>query len=97
MSEGRKLDGDKQRWDLIPFAELEKIVDVITYGARKYAPDNWKLVPDAKARYKAALLRHISAYMQGEEKDSESGLDHLAHAGCNILFLMYFERLEKNE
>ncbi len=85
-----KLDSGKLRYDLLPFEQLEEIVKVLTYGANKYAPNNWKLVQEPIDRYKAATLRHLSAYMQGEELDQESGLPHLAHAGTNILFLLSF-------
>lgn len=92
MKEGVKFDQDKPRMDLIPFEALEEIAKVLTHGAKKYAPDNWKIVPDAIPRYEAALLRHFSAYKKGEMLDPESGLPHLAHAGCCLLFLMHFTK-----
>lgn len=87
---GIKHDQQKNRMDLLPFESLEEIARVLTYGAIKYAPDNWKKVPDAQARYEAALLRHFSAHKRGEKIDPESGLSHLAHVGCNALFLIWF-------
>jgi hypothetical protein len=36
----------------------------------------------------AALLRHINAWRRGEKCDDESGLHHLAHALCNVAFLL---------
>jgi hypothetical protein len=54
----------------------------------KYAPDGWRTVPDAKARYTAALGRHFNAWRSGEEIDPESGLPHLAHVLCNAVFLV---------
>ena len=92
MKKGLKLDDGKLRYDLLPFEQLEEIVKVLTYGANKYEPNNWKLVQEPIDRYKAATLRHLSAYMQCEELDQESGLHHLAHAGTNILFLLSFEK-----
>lgn len=88
---GFKADKDKPRWDLLPFGPVSEIVDVLTFGARKYADNNWKKVPDARARYLAAAFRHLAAYAQGERADSETGLSHLAHAGCCLLFLNWFE------
>jgi hypothetical protein len=64
---------------------------VLEYGARKYAPDGWKGVPDARARYADALLRHFSAWLDGERADPESGLPHAAHVATNALFLLWFE------
>ena len=86
--EGTKLDQGKARWDLLPWAAVEEVVDVLTYGAQKYSPDGWRRVPDAKSRYFAAALRHIAAYAQDETDDSESGQHHLAHAVCCLLFLL---------
>lgn len=34
---GRKFDGDKPRWDLLPWAEVEEIVEILTFGAEKYS------------------------------------------------------------
>jgi hypothetical protein len=88
MSEGRKFDGGKLRFDLVPPSALEAIVGAISYGAAKYDDDNWKKVPDGRRRYFGALMRHAWAYARGEAKDPESGLPHLAHAGACVLFLL---------
>ena len=39
-SAGRKDDDGKPRWDLLPFAEAEEVVKVLTYGARRYGDHN---------------------------------------------------------
>lgn len=64
--------------------------DILTFGARKYAKDNWKLNTDLD-RYRDALLRHLYAYLSGELVDPESGKPHLDHVACNTMFLRYFE------
>jgi hypothetical protein len=88
---GQKHDHGKRRYDLLPFKAADVVVDVLSYGARKYAPENWRSVEDAHSRYMAAALRHISAHQQGKELDEESGLPHLAHAACCLLFLIELE------
>jgi hypothetical protein len=88
---GVKYDGGKPEMRLLPFRALDEVSKVLTYGAKKYRPDNWKYVDNAVERYESAMLRHISAYMQGEESDPESGLSHLGHAACCILFLIWFK------
>lgn len=88
MTEGRKDDTGKLRYDLVPFAALDEVVDVLTYGAQKYAPENWRHVPDAQTRYFAAAMRHLSRWKQGEIVDDETGCDHLAHAVCCLMFLI---------
>lgn len=85
---GVKADGEKSRPDLLPLKALQDVIDVLGYGAKKYSADNWKKVPDARRRYYAACLRHVFAWWQGEERDPESGLPHLAHACCCLLFIL---------
>lgn len=84
---GRKFDGNKLEYGLLPPFALEETVKVLTFGAQKYERDNWKKVPDSKRRYFDALQRHVWAWKQGEQIDPESGLHHLAHAMCCLMFL----------
>ena len=44
-----------------------------------------------------ALMRHMWAWWQGEDKDAETGLSHLAHAACCILFLLSYELRKTGE
>lgn len=84
---GRKFDGGKLQYGLLPPLALAETVKVLTFGAEKYEPDNWKHVPDSKRRYFDALQRHLWAYKTGEKLDPESGIHHLAHAMCCLMFL----------
>lgn len=93
-SGGRKFDSGKLRWDLYMFDVAEDVVEILTYGAAKYDPNNWQKV-DIE-RYKAAFMRHYVAWLLGEERDKESGLTHLAHAGCNLMFMAWIEK-HKND
>ncbi len=85
---GVKNDDGKARWDLLPWHPLALVVAVLTFGARKYAPGNWRHVPDARERYFAASMRHVAAWRGGETLDPESNLPHLAHALCSLLFVL---------
>ena len=89
---GMKYDKDKDRWDLIPFAGLEQVVKVLTHGAKKYAPENWRHVDGWRWRYLGASLRHFQAFARGEKVDQESGLPHLAHAACCLLFMLELDQ-----
>jgi len=120
LPKGRKFDGDKERWDLLPWKQVGDVVRVLTRGALKYTlfgkcdcgdlrPSehtddcasrtvlskgewNWKYVSEPKARYFAALQRHLhKRFILGEKLDPEWGLPHLAHAGCCLLFLAYLD------
>lgn len=93
----KKFDGGKPMWDLLPFDQVGDIVDVLTHGAEKYAPDQWKEVEDATNRYFSALMRHLVAWRGGERIDKDSGLKHLAHAGCCLLFMMWLDDQSSKE
>lgn len=88
---GVKFDAEKLDYTLLPFDPLAEVVKVLEFGAKKYARDNWQKVPNAERRYSAAALRHLIAREQGETSDPESGLPHLAHAACCVLFALWFE------
>lgn len=92
---GRKYDQEKNRLDLIEPEFIESVGKVLTFGAQKYEPNNWQGVEDAEDRYYAAAMRHLMAYRKGEKIDPESGLSHLEHLACNVMFLLHFEREEK--
>lgn len=47
----------------------------------------------AWTRMSDAALRHITAWIEGEDKDWESGLSHLAHAICCLTFLLTYQLL----
>lgn len=83
---GLKYDEDKPDYSLIPPEVLEALAKVLTYGAKKYGPENWRLVTPT-SRYYSALMRHIQAVRQGETIDPESGFPHMWHALTNAAFL----------
>lgn len=89
--EAVRYNQDKLRYDLIPPEFITALAEVFTFGAKKYTPNNWKgFTPEQQEEIKGSLLRHIYAYLEGEENDPESGLSHLAHAGCNLAFMLWF-------
>ena len=84
-----KFDTEKDMWELVPFEVLDDLVKVLTYGAKKYEPNNWQKLANGEERYFAALMRHLSAWRRNELVDPESGLPHLSHALCNLVFLCW--------
>ena len=89
---GMKFDDGKLDYTLVPWDGMDEVVKVLEFGAKKYARDNWKKVEHAETRYLAAAFRHIIKYNEGELTDKETGLSHLAHATCCMLFLLALEK-----
>ena len=90
-TQGRKFDNGKPRFSLIPKGTLTPVINVLEIGAKKYAPENWRYVPEAHTRYFDAAHRHLDAWWRGESADPETNESHLAHAICCLLFLLSFE------
>lgn len=86
LKEGMKHDGEKPRVELLDALALEGIAAVLTFGAKKYAANNWRN-GISNSRLMGALLRHGFAILRGERIDSESGLPHIDHLGCCWMFL----------
>lgn len=87
MSEGTKFDAGKPRMDLLDPYAIEQLAQVLTFGAEKYAPHNWRK-GISFSRLIAAALRHIMAFQRGEDNDPETGLPHCAHAMCCMMFIV---------
>lgn len=88
MSGALKYDSEKVRNELLPAFAIEEIAKVMAFGAKKYEAHNWKK-GISYSRLLGAALRHLFAWSRGEELDPESGLTHLAHAGCCVVFLIW--------
>lgn len=89
---GTKDSMGKLQYSLIPPEALAGVARVLTKGAVKYAPDNWKKVPNAEKEYTDALFRHLEKMRAGEMRDPESGELHSDHMATNALFLSWFQQ-----
>jgi len=81
---------EKPRVELIPISAQIKEAEVLTHGAKKYGDHNWRKGMEW-TRLIGAALRHIFAWMRGEDMDKESGLPHLAHARCCLGMLIEYQ------
>ena len=97
LEDGKKYDSEKPMLYLLPPRSLIEIGKVLTHGAEKYGPENWRKLDDLQNRYTSAALRHIVAHMEGEKCDKETNLSHLAHAMCCLLFKLEDELIEESE
>jgi hypothetical protein len=88
---GVKYDIDKPKFSLMKHDALLEMVKVLTFGAQKYSPDNWRKLDDARTRYFDAANRHMWQWFSNERYDSESGYHHLAHAMASLMFIMQMD------
>lgn len=82
-----KFDQDKPDFTLIPQEALLELAKVFSYGAKKYAKDNYSLGTNYR-RYIAAAHRHINQWLRNEDIDSESQTNHLANAAASLLMVL---------
>jgi len=91
MSElkGIKHDHGKPDMTLLSPIAMVEVAKVMTFGAKKYSANNWR-GGFMWTRPLAAGLRHVFAFIGGEDKDPETGLSHLAHGICCFMFVLEF-------
>lgn len=85
-AQGLKYDSEKPPMALLDPPFLEGVSRVLGFGAKKYAAHNWR-GGIQYSRLISSLYRHLGAINSGEDIDSESGLPHVYHLGCNAMFL----------
>lgn len=85
LSKGTKLDSGKPDLSLLSPIWILGVGRIMSFGAKKYAPNNWRKGIEL-TRLLAAALRHIFAFLGGENKDPETGELHLYHASCCLMF-----------
>jgi hypothetical protein len=101
--ESLKKDAGKVRWELLPLQCIEGMVKVLTFGAKKYEDDGWKKLMQTEEGLKRVIgsaRRHQVALEKqgigaldlneyGEVDEDHSGLPHIDHFMCNVLFQKY--------
>lgn len=94
--EGVKYDAGKVQMELLDPSFLEGTAAVLTFGAAKYDAYNW-----AKgmqwSRVFGALMRHMWKFWRGQELDEETGISHLYHASCCLMFLAHYQKYKVGE
>lgn len=88
-----RYNGGKLRWSLVDFDALEDMVKVLEFGSKKYTDYNWKKGLKTPEIFES-IIRHLFAYIRGEDIDPESGLPHTGHILCNAMFLSYMQRFK---
>ena len=85
---GAKFDEGKEPLDLLPYDALVEVAKVLAFGEQKYETANWTKGIEQR-RLISAALRHLYKFNNGEDHDTESGINHLAHSACNLLFAIW--------
>lgn len=92
---GLRYNTDKLKWSLVSWKALEPMVKVLMFGAEKY--DSWNWTKGLSyVEITESMQRHIYAFLQGEDDDSESKLSHVGHILCNAMFLSYMFLFRKD-
>lgn len=76
-----------ERLSLLPTKGLWAIGRVFGFGANKYDDHNWRKGYPWSWSLDAAM-RHLTAFIDGEDNDPESGESHIAHLGFHVLVLL---------
>lgn len=90
-------DGDNfnltQALDNLCDDEIQQVINIakiLQYGASRYAPNNWRLIPQEE-HINHALI-HIVAHLAGDTQD-----DHINHALCRLMMAKSTEKSENFE
>jgi Domain of unknown function (DUF5664) len=72
---------------VVPPSALLPLMAAMDNGAKKYGAFNWRKDAVSSTIYYAAAMRHLMAWLDGEEAASDSGVHHLGHvmACCAII------------
>lgn len=94
----RYSEGKPAGWWYAPLKGLELVVPVAKSGGEKYAPKDW-LVGQSYSTLLDCAMRHMIAVMHHgpKAKDEESGHLHLAHACWNLLALLTFIAMGRDD
>jgi hypothetical protein len=85
----------KTRVDLLPAQAMHDMGLVMAYGEDIYPISGWK--DKSISEHLAAANRHLNSWQRGWREDRDSGLSHLAHAACRLMFIIeqeYYDQLD---
>ena len=89
LANPKQAYGDKKvPLHLVPGAASAYIAIGLKEGARKYGAFNWRETDVEAMTYVGATLRHLTAFVDGEDTDPDSGNPHLAHAMASLAILV---------
>lgn len=78
------------RFGLIPWDVMRELSEHYSKGAAKYDDHNWRRGYAWSLNFDA-LMRHLSAWWEGEDVDPETGSSHLSAVMWHAITLRYFQ------
>jgi hypothetical protein len=78
---GGKQSRVDQRLDLFPAEAFLRVGEVLAEGAKKYAPNNWRLIPSRD--HLNHCMIHIAKFLSGDTSE-----DHAGHAACRMMMFL---------
>lgn len=81
------IGSSKLPMDLIPETAVAEMATAFLEGALKYGRYNWRMMGVRSSIYYAAMRRHMSKWVNGEDEDKDTHVNHLASvmACCAII------------
>lgn len=78
---------EKVPFDLVPTSAVAELATAMAEGALKYGRYNWRVMDVRASVYLAAAYRHLGKYLNGDNYDNETYVNHLASvmACCAII------------
>ena len=103
-----RFDNGKPQLELISPIAMIGLAKILTFGAKKYAPNNWRKGM-AWSRCLGSLKRHLVEFEMGNDRDYDSDCDgckastclnhtgelHIDQVLCNAMFLSEYARTHK--
>jgi Domain of unknown function (DUF5664) len=77
----------KVPFSTVPAQVIGEIALGMLEGARKYGRHNYRVAGVRTSVYYDALMRHMTAFWEGEDIDPESGLSHVVKAMSSLVVL----------
>lgn len=72
---------------IVPMPVVYEIALGLLEGAFKYGSHNYRVKGVRNSTYYNAAMRHLNAWWEGEDIDSESGLPHITKAMASLMVL----------
>lgn len=90
FSTGSRRDSDKGKPQMhrLMWKAIAEVSKVHSYGDHHYGEGNWRKGQPASVICDSAM-RHLFAWMDGENYDGKSKLNHLLHFAWNALYLVW--------